>query len=53
VDTSHDSPTRQRSNGKRTVCTTAGAEGVHAKDQPKKKKPKEAKPAPNLSPNPR
>lgn len=38
VDTSSDSPTRKRSDGRRTVCTTAGSEGVGAVDKSKKKK---------------
>lgn len=54
IDTSKGSPQRERANGNRTVCTTSGAEGVGAKDNPKGKKPREAvSPPSSSSPNPR
>jgi hypothetical protein len=37
VDTSRDSAARRRSDGKRTVCTTAGAGGVGSVDKSKRR----------------
>jgi hypothetical protein len=49
IDTSKDSPNQKRSDNTRTVCTTAGAEGVGASEKPKQKKPPKEASAPQSS----
>jgi hypothetical protein len=55
VDTSHDSAAHKRSDGKRTVCTTSGAEGVGAvdKSKPKPKDKQKSAASSSTSANPR